>query len=701
MWPVLVLASAAVVSGTTARNFSDNDHLRLPQLFHLDNFERCLARPQGLYCTGTFRISADGPNPYYDFIKEYSSDEQHFDRTLIHRGYCLSANCPSPERNVSRRFELCAERRAVPGLRAALQTYSCQTPRELERGEMDTPQKLFLAVMLLILLFNIIGTAYDVMAGGEGKNKLLLAWSMRENWRRLVALPAADDAEHAALAPLDGVRSVLTTATCFIIFALKRAHAWAIMSLKQGTNICSRVLLLVLVMMTHATQILHKVYLYNPEFFEQVPRYGASMLMRNGASLVQVFFVLSSFLLARAAQRLPRTVTLRQLPACVLYRAARLAPLHLVCVGFAATWWSASGGGPQWRALAAEGAACRRKLWAHALFLHNFVEPDNHCLLPTWFLAVEMQLFVVTAGVTLWLRGREGEGGGGGGATRWLVALLTGAVALNAALAHYYGWSSLLYIMLPEKVRTTFAGEASFSRYYTAPWGSLPAALLGLLAARAHRHGRLEQRKWFRVSSRAALPLLVACLAGGRVPPRAAHAALERPAAAALAAAALLAFVAPLDSYFRRLAAWRGWAPAARASLAALLLHWLVNVRLAAARHTLSEVSVFTIGADLLSTIWWTLVAALPLTVLVETPTRRSATLSEHLLIYAAVLVHHHKLLPRYHLIDHTDWTKICVAMLRGSLRQCYHPATHITTQGSYPAVHCRIALPPPLTLPP
>lgn len=47
--------------------------------------------------------------------------------------------------------------------------------------------------------------------------------------------------------------------------------------------------------------------------------------------------------------------------------------------------------------------------------------------------------------------------------------------------------------------------------------------------------------------------------------------------------------------YFRRVTSWRVWAVLARASLAVLLLHWLVNVRLVAARRTLSEISIFTI----------------------------------------------------------------------------------------------------------
>lgn len=136
-----------------------------------------------------------------------------------------------------------------------------------------------------------------------------------------------------------------------------------------------------------------------------------------------------------------------------------MAPLHLLVVGFAATWWPRSGSGPQWSVVTSEAALCRRRFWAHAVFAHNIVTHDvfthntfgqaqgdhgEHCVLPTWFLAADMQLHALTAALTLWLR-RSGRD-----ALTVLSTLLLAAVTANAALAHYFGWNSMLYLITPE-----------------------------------------------------------------------------------------------------------------------------------------------------------------------------------------------------------------------------------------------------------
>ncbi|CAH2093333.1 unnamed protein product [Euphydryas editha] len=578
--------------------FPENDHHKLPRLYHLDNYDRCLSQPEGLYCLGTFRLSANKPNAAYKFLKEYSSEPRHFDRTLLHRGYCLSSRCPSTERNATRRFERCVETHALePGLNATVQTYHCTRPEQQE--ETDIPQRAFLIVVYVLLFLNVVGTLYDYIAQGQGKNKVIIAWSMRANWQRLTTLHEDIDPRLAALAPVQGIR----------------------------------VLLLSLVLLAHASEILHKVYLYNPEFFEQVLLHPATMLIRNGSSLVQSFVVLSNFLFAYSLllHSKQRQFKYSHFPLFVLHRMARLSPMHLLAVGFAATWWARSGAGPQWAAtVRAESLVCRKKFWAHALYLHNFVHSDEHCLLQTWFLAVDMQLYIVASLLMLYLMQRKKN------PIPLLILLFFLSCLLNAGLAYINEWKSLLYIMVPENVRNTFRGIPSFNQFYIAPWGSLPACIIGLLTAYIHYYMqeqgyKVTKHKWFVCLVHWSVPLQVGWVLTGHAMPRHAtrataawHVALERPIFALLGAVTLLGFANNVDNRFHRLAAWRGWAPLGRASLAVLLLHWLVNMRLAAARHTLSEVSVFTIGADLLSTGWWTCLAALPLTLLVESPMKQS-----------------------------------------------------------------------------
>ncbi|XP_046964255.1 nose resistant to fluoxetine protein 6-like [Vanessa cardui] len=599
MWRLVVY----LVGTAAAKGLSEQDHFKLPQLYQLDNYDRCLSQPEGLYCLGTFRLTANKPNAAYNSLKEYSSEPRNFDRTLLHRGYCLSARCPSGEHNATSRFERCVEQSALaPGLSAALQSYTCTTPDDLRAPHtISIPQRAFIVVVCVILFLNAVGTLYDYAARGEGKNKLLMAWSVRANWNRLFATYEDGDPRLSALAPVQGIR----------------------------------VLLLALVMMTHASEILHKIYLYNPEFFEHVLQYSATMLVRNGSSLVQGFFVLSNFLFAYRLLLFSKQIKLKltYLPLCIVYRLVRLSPVHLLVVGFAATWWQHSGDGPQWAAtVGAESQVCSKKFWTHALYLNNFFYSEEHCLLQTWFLAVDMQLFIVASILMLYLLQNKKN------PVPVLTLLFFMACLLNAGLAYINEWKSLLYIMVPENVRNTFRGIPSFNQFYTAPWGSLPSCLIGLLTAQIHfnmqeQGYKISKHKWFVWLTHMSIPLHVAwILAGNRMLQHSSRAAtalyvaVERPVFAVLASMTLLGFANNVDNNFHRLAAWRGWAALGRMSLSVLMLHWVINMQLAATRRTLTEVTILNIGADLLSTWWWTYVAALPMTLLVEYPAQRTFT---------------------------------------------------------------------------
>ncbi|XP_069357064.1 nose resistant to fluoxetine protein 6-like [Maniola hyperantus] len=605
MWRVFV-CTLVVAAAAAAREFTEDDQIRLPRLFHLDNYERCLGPRDGLYCMGTVRMSADKPNAAFNFIKDYSSDSQNFDRTLVHRGYCLSSRCPSKEANRTLRFERCIEQQALsPGIHASLQSISCKTHEDLrvkERG-MDLPQRILLGIVAVILFFNVIGTLYYLATSGEGKSKLLKAWSIQSNLARLTATYEDGDPRLSALSPIQGVR----------------------------------VLLLTLVIMTHAAEIQYKVHLYNPEYFEKVLQQSATMLIRNGSALTQLFIVISNFLFAYSmllySKNTQKQLGLAQLPMCILHRLARIIPVHLLLVGFAATWWRQTGDGPQWElTVGAESDTCRKKFWAHALFLHNFIYPDEHCMLPTWFLAVDMQLYIVAAVLTLYLMQKKKR------QIPILATLFIASCVMNFALAYVNEWKSLLFIMVPENVRQTFRGISSFSQFYTAPWGSLPACFMGLLTAHVHfdlqeQGYKISKHKWFEWMFHMTVPLYMAWILAGNAilehtthVATAAYVAIERPSFALLAAFTLLGIANNIDGRLRRAWAWRGWATIGRMSLSIMMLHWIVNMYIVGTRRTLTEVSVTSIGSDMLGTIFWTTLLALPVTLLVESPILRSFT---------------------------------------------------------------------------
>ncbi|KAJ8712634.1 hypothetical protein PYW08_007938 [Mythimna loreyi] len=603
LWWLLLLVAPAV-----ARDVTDEEYARFPRLYHLDDYSACLSQPDGLYCLGTFHLAPlKQPHPVYDMLKEYSLDRHHFNRTQLHRGYCVSSRCPSlTERNASLRFERCAAQWARRlALRTSLSRLSyCRThAQEFAQAHspapLDLPQKVFLYVVGAIVALNVLGTVYDIATGDHTKkNPLLSAWSVRSNWRRLTASYEDGDPRLAALTPVQGVR----------------------------------VLLMMLIMATHSGCIHDMLYLYNPRWIEQISRHPVLMIFLNGTSVVQIFVLLSNFLLGYNLLLYSKSniISYRLLPYITLKRIARIFPVYMVVTGYAATWWARSSTGPLWApAVGAESDVCRRKFWSHMFFVHNLLNPEEICLVQTWFVAVDMQLYVVAALALLALLRR------GRGARAALAALALLSCALNGLLAYAFDWKSIMYFAYPSALKTMYSGIPSFSWLYQAPWGSLPACFIGLLLAFLHfdlqeAGVKVSSYKWLRGSYTWALLLIVSWILAGNYVRQweapwftASYVALERPVLSLLAGAILLGMVNGLEGWLKHLMAWRGWHAMGRMSLSVLMLHWILNLSLAASRPQPIATSLLSVVVDWTATSCGSYLLAVPLTLMLEMPPTR------------------------------------------------------------------------------
>lgn len=111
------------------------------------------------------------------FFQEYSEDRT-FNRTLIRRGYCVSARCPSTERNASLRFERCAQQWGHDrALRTSLKTlHYCRSAEANRLGvdTLETSYRVVLYAMYAFLTLNLVGTVYDFMSEGNAQSKLVI-----------------------------------------------------------------------------------------------------------------------------------------------------------------------------------------------------------------------------------------------------------------------------------------------------------------------------------------------------------------------------------------------------------------------------------------------------------------------------------------------------------------------------------------------
>ncbi|XP_059045950.1 O-acyltransferase like protein-like [Achroia grisella] len=603
---VIVLCLVGCVFAiVTARDITDEEYYNLPPLFHLDRYDACLSQADGLYCLGTFHLTSDEENPTFQLMQEYSSDSNHYNHTQLHRGYCISRRCPqtASEKNTSYRFELCVQKWAdTHSLHSQLYHLQyCHTHEDISEAntlQPDTLQLVFAAVVGLILLMNVVGTVYDLMVKDESKkSKALSAWSAASNWRRLLSNRVAADPARAALLPLEG----------------------------------ARVVMLVLVIVVHTGFIYYTLYPYSPRAAEQLMQHPLVAVLKSGTAMVQCFVVLTSFLFGYNILLYSKSeaITFKMLPKCIFYRLIRISPVHLLVVWFAGTWWVYSGSGPVWGAVTAESAACRHRLWVHALYAHNLLPADYFCLLPTWFLAMDMQLYLVAVVLTIVLirLGRD--------SVRILGVLFLASCLLNAVLIYIFEWKSMLYIMNPQNTHTRFVDVPSFHQFYMSPWGSLPSSILGLLVANIYFEQQNQgfkaiKCKWLVWSYKLSIPMMVGLASLGTYLDHytspiviLVYTALERPVFVLVFAIFLLGLFNDLDDVYSAVFSWGGWRSLGRVSLSVLTIHWCVGMMLVAARQHTITFSIPQLLVDAIATVVITYLISVPVTVLVEMPVHR------------------------------------------------------------------------------
>ncbi|XP_045539295.1 nose resistant to fluoxetine protein 6 [Papilio machaon] len=623
---VIVLAVLVVAFADDGQNdiiyqLTDEEYYEMPHLFHLDEYDGCLATGD-VYCLGSFELTADKDNKLFHTMQRYSANwVDNFNHTRLHRGLCLKRSCaehsppplsrPSTHEELQAWFSSCVNATMQRGynLRAHLyQLDYCKTSAARSGGPLSASEKGFAAALAAVLALAVVSTTLDFALSDDAKKSAgwALSWSLRQSWRTLTAPPPTP--ADCDLRIFDGLR-------VFCMFCVIIEHVCWLSTLS---------------------------YLADTRFTEQTRRATDVMLMTNSTLVVQIFFIMSSFLLAhKLLQDRSHLPPIRTFIQTMFNRIIRLSPSYFAVVWFAASWWQRLGHGPQWDPLVgAEAQICRNKWWTHLLYLNNVIYPDDKCLIQTWYLAADTQLYALALAMTLLLRNRRGT-------TVVLATLLLIATGVTFALAYIWHLVPTFIVHRPELVRAIYHGDASFNVLYQSPLGNAAGALCGLLLAHAHhalRRAGLQPQNCqvFRWVSVCAAPValwwaaLSPLLVPAGPPPRAAAAALaalERPVFALLVIVALLGAINGVKSPWRTWLSGRGWAFCARLSFGALLLHMPLNKALLASRLTPIQLDRQNAIFEWFGVAAISYAAAFPLALLVEIPVQRlhrELTKSQH-----------------------------------------------------------------------
>ncbi|XP_046738162.1 nose resistant to fluoxetine protein 6-like [Diprion similis] len=122
-----------------------------------------------------------------------------------------------------------------------------------------------------------------------------------------------------------------------------------------------------------------------------------SLYLEAAPLAVETFFVVGGFLMAYLLLKTMKSGKRINWPLLYLRRYLRLTPSLAVVILFVSFLTNRFGNGPVWRtSLTAGVEGCKKNGWFNLLYLQNLINPENSCLMHTWYLAADMQLFWIS-----------------------------------------------------------------------------------------------------------------------------------------------------------------------------------------------------------------------------------------------------------------------------------------------------------------
>ncbi|XP_046461507.1 nose resistant to fluoxetine protein 6-like [Daphnia pulex] len=196
----------------------------------------------------------------------------------------------------------------------------------------------------------------------------------------------------------------------------------------------------------------------------------------NASVSVDTFFLMSgllvSFLLLR---ELDRNKGKFNVGLYYLHRYLRLTIVYAFILGFIATLIVYFGIGPNWYDVNKYSNACRLAWWRQFLYINNLfpLNADYACMGQTWYLAVDMQLFIFSPLFIypLWRWRKWG--------LVWLAAV---ALICQGVIFFIYARDDLsptLWVTRADDLATT---ADYYDHYYVKPWTRAPVYLVGIWA---------------------------------------------------------------------------------------------------------------------------------------------------------------------------------------------------------------------------
>ncbi|OWF35674.1 O-acyltransferase like protein-like [Mizuhopecten yessoensis] len=132
-------------------------------------------------------------------------------------------------------------------------------------------------------------------------------------------------------------------------------------------------------------------------FFSDIPSRWTFMVIINGVLSVDTFFTMSGLLVAYVFLKEMKKAKGRiNWFMFYFHRFWRLTPPYMLVLMISATLFRYLGDGPEWPKDGLEIESCATTWWTNLLYINNFVHADKMCFGVAWYLANDMQFYILS-----------------------------------------------------------------------------------------------------------------------------------------------------------------------------------------------------------------------------------------------------------------------------------------------------------------
>ncbi|PSN38328.1 hypothetical protein C0J52_12694 [Blattella germanica] len=379
MWAVKMLdATAKIPDGILQGNIR-----------HLGNFDECLSVRavdyvkaetfRGKYCLTNLHFTVkEGPNEKIieQFLQVMTSGRKSLEIThkrpgnflpyfaLFEWAMCIPSSCTASDLQIalSKMANFLLSPRGLD-IDINVDEESCyiQEPSQLHPRDF-----VMIAILLSFLMIIGIGSIYDLFYReriiDEGRKEgifgqTLVAFSVTNNWKKMMNMSAAPGTFHC----LDGIRFL--------------TMLWVIF--------------------THEVFSMSREPWVNKGFLLETAEEFWKMPLQNSMLNVDTFFVIGGMLRSFNALNELDQHNFHYFSG-FLQRYFRLTPAYGITLGFYATLLAYVGNGPTWNHnIGVNSERCRNNWGFNMLYINNYIDVHNMCMPHSWYLAADMQLFLV------------------------------------------------------------------------------------------------------------------------------------------------------------------------------------------------------------------------------------------------------------------------------------------------------------------